>query len=140
MIRSTLCGPCLVKSKKRPAVARYWDTQGREFEVCDECLFHARKAGFKYQLLEKYQPLEDTPPASGVDGRRRNAMVEILTLREHLCKAADYIAEKPAKQWAGWAVFLLEELEARDDALGHIDQCLAKVRDTIETRLTEDSW
>jgi len=66
--------------------------------------------------------------------------VEILTLRQHLCKAAEYIAEKPGKQWAGWAVFLLEELEARDNDLSHIDQCLEGVHRAIEIRLAEDTW
>lgn len=69
-----------------------------------------------------------------------SATVEVLTLQQHLCKAAEYIAEKPAKQWAGWAVFLLEELETRDDDLGHINECLTQMRDAITARLAEDSW
>ena len=60
-------------------------------------------------------------------------------IRDLIRRAADCITERPGKDWADWVVYLMEEIEARDEE-GGIDECLVGVKRACEIRISEEDW
>lgn len=75
---------------------------------------------------------------------RTNTHIEpgqTLTIRKHMDALALLLAARPASQWAGWVVYLLEVLEGRKEIdEGDFVGLLADLQDNIEVRLSTGRW
>ena len=66
-------------------------------------------------------------------------MAELHEIQAAMEQAANLLATRPADQWAGWVVYLLEALDDKTDA-DTFAAVLRGVQDGIATRLEAAQW
>lgn len=54
------CALCTTKASERPAVARFWDDQDREWLVCRKCLTLVLETDLEFEFLDDIQPTDES--------------------------------------------------------------------------------